>query len=111
MHELERLLPTLEPPPGGFARLQRRVAIRQPGWTWPPRWAWAATSAIIAVAVVSVVWLPSWVAQQKQAAVFTSENGIRVVDGAAIELPSGQSNVRLYLVQSIPPAEAISKLP
>jgi hypothetical protein len=30
-------------------------------------------------------------------------NDIRVTDGAAIELPSGQADVRVYLVQSTTP--------
>lgn len=39
-------------------------------------------------------------------------NGIRVDDGAAIELPSGQANVRLYLVQSMAtPTHAPAMLP
>jgi len=36
------------------------------------------------------------------------ESGIRVIDGGAIELPVQQAGIRLYLVQSAPPAERSS---
>ena len=38
-----------------------------------------------------------------RAAMAAAINDIRVTDGAAIELPSGQADVRVYLVQSTTP--------
>lgn len=115
MREFERLLPTIEPPAGGLARLQRRIASRaksEPVFR-VSRWAWAATAC--ATLAVAAILIQPWVARQQRthalaAALRTAmapdqpSGGIRVIDGAAIEMPSGQSNVRLYLVQSTPNA-------
>ena len=113
MREFERLLPTLEPPAGGLAHLQRSIATEHRRVHWP-RWrlAWAATTACVLMAALAM-WAPAWVAQRQQAAAFTAAlrqsllpqspaDGIRVAHGAAIELRSGQDNVKLYLVQSAP---------
>ena len=111
MRELDDLLPTLQPPAGGLARLQRRIASQE-----KPRralrinrWAWAATGCVM-TAFAAIVIQP-WVARQQRANDLAAEmraamvgnqptNGVRITDGAAIELPSGQDNVRLYLVQT-----------
>jgi hypothetical protein len=69
------------------------------------------TFAAMAVAAILAIVVPPWMAQRRQTAAITEalrrsiaprlpEDGIRVIDGAAIKLPSGQSDVRLYLVQS-----------
>jgi hypothetical protein len=116
MRELENLLPTLQPPAGGLARLQRHVAMRDSHGRAPrkvkhPGWTIAACVSLIIAAIV----INPWIAQRRQTQALTvalrgaiSANrlgaGIRVTDGAAIELPSGQSNVRLYLVQTAPRA-------
>lgn len=112
MRELESLLPNLDPPAGGLARLQRYVAAH-PRARPPLRIRWALAVAACVPLVVVAVWLPQWVAHRQQVDALVSalrENlaptpaeGIRVAHGAAIELPSGQANVRLYLVQSAPP--------
>lgn len=114
MRELEQLLPIIEPPPGGLARLQGRIASRGQfrHASHVNRWAWAAT-ACTALVVAVVAIQPRVAQQQRTKALETalrqdisadSAGGIRVVNGAAIELPSGQANVRLYLVQSVPRA-------
>lgn len=113
MRELESLLPDLEPPAGGLARLQRSIVskrrrMRAPGW----RWAWAAVVCVLVAVTAS--WLSQWaVRQQRTHAMLEAlsdgvsprppAGGIRVADGAAIELPSGQADVRLYLVQAASP--------
>lgn len=118
MRELESLLPDLEPPAGGLARLQRSIVskrrrMRAPGW----RWAWAAVVCVLVAIVTS--WLPQWaVRQQRTHAMLEAlgervsprppAGGIRVAHGAAIELPSGQADVRLYLVQAAS-ARAVQK--
>ena len=113
MRELDDLLPTLQPPAGGLARLQRRI-VSQEKHQHRFRitdWAWAAT-ACTALAVAAVFIQP-WVARQQRTHALATAlhaamtpgqrgSGIRVVDGAAIQLPSGQANVRLYLVQTAP---------
>lgn len=109
MRELEHLLPTLEPPPGGLTRLRRHVrSARRPPWR-QPRWAWAGV--LVVVAVVAAAWLPPTISRWQQTDRIATAlraamhpplpaSGIRVANGGAIELPSGQDNVRLYLVQS-----------
>lgn len=111
MRELEQWLPTLEPPPGGLARLHARVASGhslarpaiQASWGW-------ALAFCVAVAALAI-WLPQWISHEQQTAALTAAlratmspkpfaTGIQVAHGAAIELPSGQTNVKLYLVQS-----------
>lgn len=113
MRELEDLLPILAPPAGGLARLERHIAARTASRGAPlvrwQTWAVAATAAI----AIAVVAISPWVEQRQHAAALTAAlmgtmtprplaQGIRVSDGDAIELPSGQPNVRLYLVQSAP---------
>lgn len=113
MRELEDLLPTLQPPAGGLARLQRRVASRgEPALaSRVNRWAWAVAACAM-LAIATILGQP-WITRQQRTHALAAAmraamagdqpaNGIRVTDGAAIELPSGQANVRLYLVQSAP---------
>ncbi|HWG10580.1 MAG TPA: hypothetical protein VN693_03670 [Rhodanobacteraceae bacterium] len=113
MRELETLLPLLEPPPGGLARLQQKIAKRRhpseqvSGRSHRRTWN-TALAAMVATAIC-VALVPHWVLQRRQTAMIAAAlrrdvlpvNGIRVLNGAAIELPSGQPDVRLYLVQSV----------
>lgn len=110
MREFEHLLPDLEPPSGGLMRLQRSVAAGRRLRVSRQRWAWAVAVACVPIAVLAV-WMPQWIAQRQQTVAFTvalrqtlsphlPADGIVVAHGAAIELPSGQGNVKLYLVQS-----------
>lgn len=108
MRELETLLPDLAPPAGGLVRLQQSVmATRRPASRVRSRWTVAV--AVCAVAAIVVVTLPPWITRRQQtnaivqalrATVAPSTDGIKVVGGAAVELPVGQANVRLYLVQT-----------
>ena len=113
MRELDDLLPTLQPPAGGLARLQRRIASQEKaGRAFRiNRWASVAT-ACVALAVAAILIQP-WIARQQRAHALAAAmraamagnqpiSGIHVTDGAAIELPSGQANVHLYLVQTAP---------
>lgn len=113
MREFEHLLPMLEPPPGGLSRLQRSTAAGRhragiPLWRWAP-----AVAAMCVSAVALAVLVSPWIAQrqhthaivegiEQQLASRLPAGGIEVANGAAIELPSGQGNVKLYLVQSAP---------
>lgn len=113
MRELEDLLPMLEPPAGGLARLRRRIASGQPRAHWPRwRFTWVAAACVLVVAALAAE-APTWIAQRRQTVAVTAAlrqslsprlpaEGIAITDGAAIELPSGQDNVKLYLVQSAP---------
>lgn len=113
MRELESLLPELAPPAGGLARLQQGVASsRRPAARVRPRWAIAI--AVCAVAVITVATLPPWIARRQQTEAIVQalrpvaaspSNDITVANGAAIELPSGQAGVRLYLVQTVQSAD------
>lgn len=107
MHESERLFIDLPPPRGGLQRLQRRLASRrQPR----PRPTLRVAASALALSVIAVaLLLPGvvvehgrsvYLAAALRAAVAAPESGIRVTDGAAMELPSGQANVRLYLLQT-----------
>ncbi|MEO9079985.1 MAG: hypothetical protein ABI268_11835 [Rhodanobacter sp.] len=115
MRELESLMPDLVPPTSGLARLQRSVQTAQlTRYPKRPAW-WSLAIGTGALALLSVIWLPGPIAQHQRTAVLTRAlqqalapalpaGGIRVIDGAALALPSAQANVRIYLVQfSAPP--------
>jgi hypothetical protein len=114
MRELESLLPILDPPTGGLARLQRSVQTGQRARHAPhPAW-WSLVVGTAALVLLTLTWLPGFVADRQRTAVLTRAlqqtlvaplpvDGIRVIHGAALELPSAQANVRIYLVQSSPP--------
>ena len=115
MRELESLLPDLVPPAGGLARLQHTVQGGQRA-RHPPRPAWWPLAVgTCALVLLTLTWLPGFVAQHQRTAALTRAlqqamaptlpaSGIRVIGGAALALPSAQANVRIYLVQSNPPA-------
>ncbi|MEO8859660.1 MAG: hypothetical protein ABI343_21950 [Burkholderiaceae bacterium] len=111
MPDSNRLFIDLSPPPGGLQRLQHRVAGNDHAAgrrrLWIPVGAAFATSLLVLVSL-----LPGVIARQQQTDKLISAlheslappaDGIQVVDGAALELPSGNSEVRLYLVQSAAP--------
>jgi hypothetical protein len=111
MRELDDLLPTLQPPCGGLVRLQWRIASQEMSRRGLRinRWAWAATAC--AMLASAAILIQPWIASRQRANALAAElraamaghqpaHGILVTDGAAIELPSGQSNVKLYLVQA-----------
>jgi hypothetical protein len=107
MHEPIVSLPELTPPPGGLERLQRRIAAGH--GRRRREWAGLAVAAS-AAAMLALVSLPPWLQQQRtrgelarvvrQALQPVGPGELRVIDGAALALESGQSGVRLYLVQS-----------
>lgn len=110
MRELEAWLPDLAPPAGGLARLQRSVAVARRPMYLRPRWALAA--AVCVATAIAAVMLPPWIVQQQRTntlvqalcgSVEASATGITVAHGAALEMPSGQANVRLFLVQTMAP--------
>jgi hypothetical protein len=113
MRELEALLPDLEPPAGGLARLQRRTQANQRARHAPHSAWWSLAFGAGALALLTLTWLPGFVAHQQRTAALTRAlqqvlaapppvDGIRVVHGAALQLPGAQANVRIYLVQSDP---------
>ena len=97
------------PPPGGLHQLQQTLADKTvPEAPWGRR---AAVAAVFALVAWALCLAPGWWAQQRrdqqladalQQAPAPRRTTIEVANGAAIALPSGQSNVRLYLVQSLP---------
>ena len=105
MNESDRVLPVLEPPPGGLARLlARRDSPLRAGPQW---WALAAGAA---AAVVWTAILPG------QTEIRMPFSGARLIGersqgvsapvlegGRAVALPSSDVNVRIYRVE---PAEA-----
>ena len=107
MTESDRLFIDLRPPSGGLQRLQRTLA--HPAHRTRP-WGWRLAAGAVALSILVQAWqVPGVIARQQQTATLTAAartalaaptSGIRIVDGAAIELPSGQPNVRLYLVQT-----------
>lgn len=115
MHESGRLFVDLSPPPGGLRRLQRRLdnqARLRPNQQ--PAFRIAASALALSVIAVALL-LPGIVVQHQRsaelatalrAAVAAPAGGIQITNGAAIELPSGQANVRLYLVsRTLPQAK------
>lgn len=110
MRELQALLPELDPPPGGAARLRARLAeagSRRRRSRRVLRWAVAVAVPALALAALLRAPIQRWhhtraltsalrAAMQPSA----SATGLRVAHGAALSLPSGQANVRLYLVQT-----------
>ena len=112
MHESDHLFIDLQPPPGGLQRLQRTVA--NPSDRRRRHSLRFAGASAFAMSLLALAWLlPGVIARHREttelvsalrAAVTPPTDGIQVVDGAAIELPSGQTGVRLYLVQSATPA-------
>lgn len=114
MRELEHLLPELEPPRGGLARLRQRIADndrRRGRYRRRLRWGLAVALPLLVVAALLPAPLLRWqhtraLTRELRAALQPSApvNGLRVEHGAALPLPSGQANVQLYLVQSSAPA-------
>ncbi|HEX7340911.1 MAG TPA: hypothetical protein VF269_01410 [Rhodanobacteraceae bacterium] len=114
MPDLPDWLPELDPPSGGLTRLQdavaaqrHRRALRRRGLAW-------ATMAIVPLVALALWLLPPRLQQQHRTQALVAAlqpalapplpaSGLRVHDGAAVALPSGQANVRLYLVQTVAP--------
>lgn len=111
MHDANRLFVELQPPAGGLQRLQQSLA--HPQRNMRQRGLRLAAGAVLAMSVLMLTWqLPGFITRQRQTAALTSAlraaiappaHGIQMVDGAALELPSNDPDVRLYLVQSAPP--------
>lgn len=106
MSKSKRLFLPLQPPPGGLARLHARVeraAVQRRPWL-------IGATGFAATAALALIWLLSGTSAQQrettrltrtlQTAVAPPDNGIRVDHGAALALPSGQANVRIYLVET-----------
>ena len=115
MREVEQLLPDLVPPTGGLARLQRQV---QQSETKPLhlRRSWLAAGLATACALLLALPLADQLAQHRRTEALlealrgnTEPGAIRVSHGAALELASGNADVRIYLVQSDPPNTAVSR--
>ncbi len=109
MRETSHLFTDLQPLPGGLRRLQITLDAA-PRHT--PAAGVHATAAVFGLALLAAVWiLPGAFARHQQttrlsaalyAAIAPSDKRILVTAGAAIELPSKDSSVRLYLLQSLP---------
>ncbi|WP_426690283.1 hypothetical protein [Rhodanobacter ginsengiterrae] len=108
MHDSSRLFVELTPPTGGLLRLQRSLADSH---RTTHRWQrWIPLGAALAASLLTLAsLLPGVITRQlqtrqlisaMQASIAPSATGIRVVDGAALELPSANPDVRLYLMQS-----------
>lgn len=110
MRELENLLPELAPPHGGAARLRQRIAAadaRRRRTHRALRW----SAALALPALVLAALLPAPLARWQHTRALTQAMreamqppapapGLTVAHGVALPLPSGQANVRLYLVQT-----------
>ena len=112
MHESGHLFIELPPPPGGLQRLQRRLDNHARRRQRPALRIAASALALSVLVLALASLLPARVAQHQRSAKLASAlraaiaipvSGIRVTDGAAIELPSGQADVRVYLMQSTTP--------
>lgn len=110
MSDCNRLFVDLSPPPGGLQRLQHSLAARN--HVNRRRGRWIPLGAALTICLLLVTLLPGVIARQQlthrlvsavHASITPPKHGIRIIDGAALELPSGNSEVRLYLVQSAAP--------
>jgi hypothetical protein len=115
MSDLRRVSPERLPPPGGMLRLQNAVTTRHPQEQFA--WRWLATAASL---VLLALLLPVWVSRRDNSldsalrsalAHRSPSDTVEVRNGAALAVPSGHPNVRIYLVQSLPPAEATKEQP
>jgi len=107
MSELRKVSPERIPPPGGLFRLQKAIAAQRPAGI---AWRWLATAASLALlALLSPLWtslpphddgIDSAVRGALQGHI--AGEAVQVNDGAALAVPSGHPNVRIYLVQSLP---------
>lgn len=119
MRELEHLLPELEPPRGGLARLRRRIAETEPRRRRSRRtlrWSLAVAVPLAVLAMLLPASIQHWqhtraLTRELSAALQPAvpENGLSVEDGAALSLPSGQANVHLYLVQGAAPPKPVPR--
>ncbi len=108
MHDDNRLFVELQPPAGGLLRLQQ--SLTHPHRSMRQRGLRLAAGFVLAVSVLMTIWqLPGVIVRQQQTAALTSAlraaiappaHDIQLIDGASLELPSNDPNVRLYLVQS-----------
>jgi ferric-dicitrate binding protein FerR (iron transport regulator) len=107
MRELGHLLRELEPPPGGLQRLQR--ALDAPARRHPHRVRLMATGCAVLLVALTAWQLPTLLTNQQrtatllgamQQAIKPGPDGIHVKNGSALELPSGQPDARVYLVQT-----------
>lgn len=110
-------LPVLEPPAGGLLRLQRAVAGRRGARAgiFRGEWSWItagglALSALLAFGLAPDIWhrhaRNQWVAHALRHAMAPTPGGITIDNGAALRLPSNQTKVRVYLVQTSHASEA-----
>jgi len=115
MRELQHLLPELEPPRGGLARLRQRIAEtdsrHRRGWR-TLRWSLAVAVPLLVLAALLPAPVQRWqhthaLTRELRAAMQPAapSNGLRVENGAALSLPSGQVHVHLYLVQGTTPLQ------
>lgn len=113
MRELQHAWRELEPPGGGLQRLQQAIEARNKPARRHSSFALGALTCSALVMMLIVLVLPSMAEKQKRTAalldamqknVALGAQGIHVDHGAALELPSGQANVRLYLIQSDTPS-------
>lgn len=108
MGETDAWLPDLAPPPGGLARLRNEVRARcrrrRTGWLVG---AAAACVGMMLVLILLPGTLQRYRARQelvdvvRQAVRPPESGGLRMIDGTAMALESGQDGVRLYLVQPV----------
>lgn len=108
MAELEDLMPLLDPPQGGLQRLQRHVENR--GHALRARWRWVIYAPALALMVLAIaLLLPAQLKHQRQTAALLQvmqtdlpPDTVRVEHGTVLELPSGRSDVRFYLIAQTP---------
>lgn len=113
MRELEHLLPELAPPYGGLQRLQRSLNPRREPKRARVHRRWPAMAGVFALGVLALAWIPGKVQHERRNDAMTQAllraaipppliDGIQVDDGAALLLPNGQANARIYLIASSP---------
>jgi hypothetical protein len=102
MNESDRVLPVLEPPPGGLARLLARRDARRVRWA--PQW-WALTAGVAAaVAWAAILSGETEIQMRFSGARLIGERSQGVSapileGGTAVPLPSSDANVRIYRME------------
>lgn len=116
MSDSENLFVHLQPPAGGLQRLQENLGNRP---RRKPSVPWSPVAGTVAVAMLVLVWLvPGMLARHRQTTMLIDamrsdvaplDGQLHVANGAAVELPSGQSNMRLFLVQTTSTTESATQ--
>lgn len=103
MNEKDTWCDILEPPPGGLPRLVAAVQQRRTSARWPA-FAIAASATACVMAIGAAIYRhaePQRRLDNALHAAIAARDTVRVTDGAALEMPSARTDMRLFIVARI----------